>query len=56
MKFLFSVISASVLLLPFANSASAYSQDPRTCNDPRTQFPTDPPCQKQQSLFNVYKD
>jgi len=56
MKFLLSVLSVSALLLPFASSAAAYSQDPRTCSDPRTQFPTNPPCQKQQNLFNVYKD
>jgi len=56
MKFLLSLISASALLIPFAGSASAYSQDPRSCSDPRTQYPSNPPCQKQQNLFNVYKD
>lgn len=54
MKFLLSVISASALLIPFASSASAYSQDPRSCNDPRTQYPSNPPCQKPQNLLNVY--
>jgi len=56
MKLLLSIISASALLIPFASSASAYSQDPRSCSDPRTQYPSNPPCQKQQNLFNVYKD
>jgi hypothetical protein len=54
MKFLLSIISASALLLPFTGSASAYSQDPRSCSDPRTQYPTNPPCQTQQNLLNVY--
>ena len=35
-----SLIGSSV------NSVNAYSQDPRTCNDPRTQFPGPPPCNK----------
>ena len=26
------------------NTASAYSQDPRSCNDPRGQYPGNPPC------------
>jgi len=54
MKFLLSVLSASALLVPFASSASAYSQDPRSCSDPRTQYPSNPPCQKTQNLLNVY--
>lgn len=54
MKLLFSVLSASALLIPFASPASAYSQDPRSCSDPRTQYPSNPPCQKQQNLLNVY--
>ncbi|ELS31766.1 MULTISPECIES: hypothetical protein [Pseudanabaena] len=54
MKFLLSIISASALLVPFTGSASAYSQDPRSCSDPRTQYPSNPPCQKQDSLINVY--
>ncbi len=57
MKLLLSIISTAALLVPFAGSASAYSQDPRSCSDPRTQYPSNPPCQKQQNLFNnVYKD
>lgn len=56
MKLLLSIISTSALLLPFTTSVSAYSQDPRSCSDPRTQYPSNPPCQKQQNLFNVYKD
>lgn len=55
MKYLLSIISASVLMIS-ASSASAYSQDPRSCGDPRTQFPSYPPCQKGQDLINVYKD
>ncbi len=54
MKLLFSILSASVLLFPFASPTSAYSQDPRSCSDPRTQYPSNPPCQKQQNLLNVY--
>jgi hypothetical protein len=54
MKLLFSILSTSALLFPFSGSASAYSQDPRSCSDPRTQYPSNPPCQKQQSLSNVY--
>lgn len=56
MKLLLSIISASALLFPFASSVSAYPQDPRSCTDPRTQFPTFPPCQKSDNLHNVYKD
>ncbi len=26
------------------NSAYSYSQDVTSCSDPRTQFPTNPPC------------
>ncbi len=54
MKFLLSVFSACALLTPFASPVSAYSQDPRSCSDPRTQYPSNPPCQKQQNLSNVY--
>ncbi len=54
MKFLLYVLSVSALLMPFISSASAYSQDPRSCNDPRTQYPSNPPCQKPQNLLNVY--
>jgi hypothetical protein len=44
MKTLIAVISTATLLLPFAQSANAYSQDPRSCADRRTQFPSNPPC------------
>ncbi len=54
MKFLLSLVSASILLVPFTGSASAYSQDDRTCNDPRTQYPSNPPCQKQQHPISIY--
>lgn len=56
MKFLLSIISASVLMISATGRASAYSQDPRSCGDPRTQFPSYPPCQKGQNLLDVYKD
>lgn len=36
-------LAVSVLLL-FPNMAIAYSQDPRSCGDPRTQYPSNPPC------------
>lgn len=56
MKFLLSVLTASALLIPFAGSASAYSQDPRSCSDPRTQYPSNPPCQKANSPLSAYWD
>ncbi|MBD2150042.1 hypothetical protein H6F44_07885 [Pseudanabaena sp. FACHB-1277] len=37
----------ALLTLALALPAFAYSQDPRSCADPRTQFPSNPPCQKQ---------
>lgn len=40
-------------LLIFASqiaSANAYTQTPRSCGDPRTQFPSYPPCQNPQFL------
>jgi hypothetical protein len=36
-------LAVSVLLL-FPIAAIAYSQDPRSCSDPRTQYPSNPPC------------
>ena len=34
-------------LLAFLMSlAIAYTQDPKSCSDPRTQYPSNPPCQK----------
>ncbi|MDX2256770.1 MAG: hypothetical protein NW214_14750 [Pseudanabaenaceae cyanobacterium bins.39] len=51
MKILLSLISMTTLLLPFTQSASAYSQDPRSCADRRTQFPSNPPC-NQSGHFN----
>jgi hypothetical protein len=38
-------LAVSVLLL-FPIAAIAYSQDPRSCGDPRTQYPSNPPCVK----------
>ncbi len=40
----FSIISVVALCLPFP--VFAYSQDPVSCNDPRTQYPSNPPCYK----------
>ena len=57
MKFVLPVISAlsaATLLIPF--SASAYTQDPRSCSDPRTQYPSNPPCQKQSPFANFYNN
>lgn len=43
MKLAIPLITIAILLTPLA--ATAYSQDPRTCNDPRTPHPTpNPPC------------
>ncbi len=53
MKFLLSIASTAILLFPFASAASAYSQDPRSCSDPRTQYPSNPPCQTSPSLSTV---
>ena len=49
-----STLSAAILLAPF--SASAYTQDPRSCSDPRTQYPSNPPCQKQSPFANFYNN
>ncbi len=57
MKFVLPVISAlsaAALLIPF--SANAYTQDPRSCSDPRTQYPSNPPCQKQSAFANFYNN
>ena len=37
---------AIITLLLFPIAAIAYSQDPRSCGDPRTQYPSNPPCAK----------
>ena len=42
---LFSVILlVAYAAMGSAGIASAYSQDPRSCADPRTQYPSNPPC------------
>jgi hypothetical protein len=56
MNFLLSIASIALLLFPFANTASAYTQDPRSCSDPRTQYPSNPPCQSSPDLFSVKPD
>ncbi|MBD2151720.1 hypothetical protein H6F44_16560 [Pseudanabaena sp. FACHB-1277] len=53
MKFLLSIASTAFLLFPFANAAAAYTQDPRSCSDPRTQYPSNPPCQTTPDLFTI---
>jgi len=55
MKLLLSIVSISALLIPFTNSVSAYSQDPRSCTDPRTLYPSNPPCFKSENLLTIYK-
>ncbi len=39
----------ALTMLILSTILSAYSQDPRSCSDPRTQYPSNPPCQKQSS-------
>jgi hypothetical protein len=56
MKFLLSIVSISALLIPFTSGVSAYSQDPRSCTDPRTQYPSNPPCLKSESHLTIYKN
>lgn len=42
-----SIASLLIALLFAPNMAIAYSQDPRSCADPRTNYPTPmPPCNK----------
>jgi|GEM_PF-4234049 len=45
---LFSVIlsvgCAATVSVVSVSIASAYSQDPRSCEDPKTQYPSNPPC------------
>jgi hypothetical protein len=46
-KFLSAITSLALFAIPFVGfttSANAYSQDPRSCGDPRTQYPSNPPC------------
>ena len=43
-----AILLSLLLLAAHYEPAQSYSQDPRSCSDPRTQFPTgNPPCQKQ---------
>jgi hypothetical protein len=41
------ILLALLILAAHYEPANSYSQDPRSCNDPRTQYPANPPCQKQ---------
>lgn len=43
-KTILSIISVIALLFGGASSAFSYSQDPISCNDPKTQYPSNPPC------------
>jgi hypothetical protein len=54
MKLLLSIASISALLIPFTSGVSAYSQDPRSCTDPRTQYPSNPPCLKSENPLSKY--
>lgn len=56
MKFLLSIVSISVLLIPSTSGVSAYSQDPLSCSDPRTQYPSNPPCLKPENPLSIYKN
>jgi len=56
MKLLLSIVSISALLIPCTNAVSAYSQDPRSCTDPRTQYPANPPCLKSENPVTIYKN
>ncbi|MDX2254697.1 MAG: hypothetical protein NW214_04195 [Pseudanabaenaceae cyanobacterium bins.39] len=40
-----------IALLLFPAPLWAYSQDPRSCADRRTQFPSNPPCQNLLVIF-----
>jgi hypothetical protein len=52
MKFLLSILSVCALLIPLTSSVSAYSQDPTSCSDPRTLYPSNPPCHTPSQLVN----
>ena len=41
-----SIILSLLILLAHYQPAQSYSQDPRSCLDPRTQYPSYPPCHK----------
>ena len=41
------ILLALLILAAHYEPAQSYSQDPRSCADPRTQYPSNPPCQKQ---------
>ena len=45
MKYTMFSLVALAISIAIAVAAYSYSQDPRTCTDPRTQFPSNPPCQ-----------
>ncbi len=46
MKTLNAILFLCLWLLPAVSMSHAYSQDPRSCGDPRTQYPSAPPCNK----------
>jgi len=40
------LVNVSIISNMFVSNANAYSQDPRSCADPRTIYPSNPPCYK----------
>jgi hypothetical protein len=47
-----NILVTIAALLVHALPASSYSQDPRSCADPRTQYPSYPPCLTAPSSLN----
>jgi hypothetical protein len=46
-KFISFIASFTLFAIPFVSfiePVDSYSQDPRSCTDPRTQYPSNPPC------------
>lgn len=46
MKSLATALLIALVLIPFAGVAHGYSQDPRSCADPKLPFPSLPPCHR----------
>lgn len=47
---------AGLSLITNAGESLAYSQDPRSCADPKTQYPSNPPCGKNAIRFIFIND
>lgn len=46
-KFISVIATLALVAFPFvivSDPVDAYSQDPKSCGDPRTQYPSNPPC------------